>query len=80
MGGLHGWLAWCAACQPRGRPTLQPSCANCVNQPRPPPCPADEFFDRTASFARTSQLNAYLKKRAAKAGVNLLSGKNSTGT
>lgn len=42
------------------------------------PNPKDEFFDRTASFARTSQLNAYLKKRAAKAGVNLLSGKNST--
>lgn len=41
--------------------------------------PADEFFDRTASFGRTSQLNVYLKKRPAKSGVNLLSGKNSTG-
>lgn len=41
--------------------------------------PADEFFDRTATFARTHELNAYRKKRPAKEGVNLLSGKNSTG-
>jgi hypothetical protein len=42
------------------------------------PSPKDEFFDRTATFGRTSQLNVYLRKRAAKGGVNLLSGKNST--
>ncbi|EFN57413.1 hypothetical protein CHLNCDRAFT_142853 [Chlorella variabilis] len=38
----------------------------------------DDFFDHTATFARTQPLNRYLKKRAAKEGVNLLSGKNST--
>ncbi|KAL4425896.1 hypothetical protein ABPG75_009912 [Micractinium tetrahymenae] len=42
------------------------------------PNPQDEFFDRTATFARTHQLNVYRKKRPAKEGVNLLSGKNST--
>jgi hypothetical protein len=41
---------------------------------------ADDFFDKTATFARTNQLNRYMKKRAAKGGINLLSGKNSTGT
>jgi hypothetical protein len=43
------------------------------------PNPKDDFFDSTATFARTSPLNVWRKKRAAKAGVNLLSGKNSTG-
>ena len=47
--------------------------------PPPPPPPADEFYDRSATFVRSRPLNAYLKKRAAKDGVNLLSGKNSTG-
>jgi hypothetical protein len=45
----------------------------------PVPVPADDFYDHTATFARTQPLNRYLKKRAAKEGVNLLSGKNSTG-
>lgn len=42
------------------------------------PVPTDEFFDRTGTFAKSHQLNRFLKKRAAKGGVNLLSGKNST--
>ncbi|KAL4445724.1 hypothetical protein ABPG77_008923 [Micractinium sp. CCAP 211/92] len=42
------------------------------------PNPQDEFFDRSATFARTHQLNVYRKKRAAREGINLLSGKNST--
>lgn len=42
------------------------------------PNPKDDFFDKTATFARTNQLNRYMKKRAAKGGINLLSGKNST--
>lgn len=43
------------------------------------PRPGDDFHNRAATFGRSKQLNAYLPKPKAKEGVNLLSGKNSTG-
>lgn len=44
-----------------------------------PPRPTGEYWAAGDTFSRTKQLNAYLRKKAAKEGVNLLSGKNSTG-
>ena len=55
-----------------------PTWPACPLGPHPPPH-ADDFYDRAATFARTKPLNVYLRQRAAKDGVNLLSGKNSTG-
>ncbi|KAL6786103.1 hypothetical protein ACKKBG_A01415 [Auxenochlorella protothecoides x Auxenochlorella symbiontica] len=43
------------------------------------PDPADGFHDAALTFAKSQPLNVYLKKPRAGTGINLLTGKNSTG-
>lgn len=91
----HAWPLACAwplvACvrlaeSSHPRPTHPKQTHHPPHPPPPPPPPLppapqppDEYFDKSATFARTSPLVVHMKKRAAKEGVNLLSGKNSTG-
>lgn len=79
-GPLHG-RTWTGSVLPRCLPMCQEHHKSNAALERSSSCalPADEFFDRSATFARTHQLNVYRKKRAAREGINLLSGKNSTG-